>query len=102
MTLTLVDCSITYPYEVLKYVLLRVDGLLFPTDFIILDMLEDSEIPVLLVRPFLATCKALIDVALREMVLRFNEEKVVFNMFEAMKHKKENPQCYQVNMMKNI
>lgn len=27
-------------------------------------------------------------------------KKFIFNVYEAMKHKKENPQCYQIDMMK--
>lgn len=34
----LVDRSITYPYGVIEDVLVRFDDLLFPVDFIILDM----------------------------------------------------------------
>lgn len=63
MTLTIIDCSITYPYGVLEDVLVRVGGLLFPIEFIILDMPKDSETPLLLGRPFLATSKTLINVA---------------------------------------
>lgn len=65
---------ITYPYRVLEDVLVRVDGLLFPTDFVILDMPEDSKTPLLLGRPFMVTGKALIDVAHGDLILRFNEE----------------------------
>lgn len=64
MTLTLVDRSITYPYGVLEYVLVRFDGLLFPTDFVILDMPDNCETLLLLGKPFQVTDKALIDVAL--------------------------------------
>lgn len=53
MTFTLANESITYPYELLKDVLVRVDNLLFPADFVNLDMLEDFETPLLLGRPFL-------------------------------------------------
>lgn len=88
MTLTLADCSITYPYGVLKDVIVRVNGLLFLADFVILDMQEDSKIPLILVRPLLATCKALINVEMGELILRFNKEQVVFNVFEVLKHKK--------------
>lgn len=38
MTLTLADLSVTYPYGVLEDVLVKVDNLLFPADFVILDM----------------------------------------------------------------
>lgn len=73
MTLTLVDRSIIYPHGVLEDVLVRVDGLLFLADFVILEMPEDSGTPLLLERPFLATNKALIDVALGDLMLKFNE-----------------------------
>ncbi|XP_050898001.1 uncharacterized protein LOC127104904 [Lathyrus oleraceus] len=100
MTLALVDQSITCPYGVLEDVLVRVDELLFPVDFVILNMHEDSETPLILGRPFLEMGRDLIDVELRELILRFNKEKIVFNVFEAMKRQKENPQCYRIDMMK--
>lgn len=62
MTLTLFDRSIKYPYGVLEDILFRVDGLLFPADFVILDMPKDAETPLILGKTFLATCRALIDV----------------------------------------
>ncbi|MCI70147.1 hypothetical protein A2U01_0091410, partial [Trifolium medium] len=37
---------------------------------------EDSEVPLLLGRPFLATGRALIDVEMRELMLRFQNEQV--------------------------
>ncbi|XP_050919223.1 uncharacterized protein LOC127136739 [Lathyrus oleraceus] len=88
MTLTLADKSIIYPYGILEYVLVRVDDLGFPANFVILDMPEDSETPLLLGRSFLETCKALIYVVMGELILRFNNEKVVFNVFEALNHHK--------------
>jgi len=87
MTLTLADRSISYPYGVLEDVLVKVNDLLFPVDFVILDMEEDEELPLLLGRPFLATGRALIDVDMGELMLRFQDEQVVFNIYEAMKHR---------------
>lgn len=43
-------------------------------------------LPLLLGRPFLATGRALIDVEMEELMLRFQNEQVMFNIFEAMKH----------------
>ena len=42
--------------------LVKVDKFIFPSDFIVLVMEEDKEIPIILGRPFLATGKAMIDV----------------------------------------
>ena len=72
MTLTLADRSVTYPYGVLEYVLVKVDDLLFPADFVILDMSEDVETPLLLGRPFLYTGRSLVDVQRGELILQFN------------------------------
>lgn len=52
MTLTLVARSVTYPYGVIEDVLARVKDLLFSTYFVILDMPEDSDTPLILRRSF--------------------------------------------------
>lgn len=77
MTLTLVDRSITYPYGGLDDVLVIVSVLLFLEDFVILEMPKDSETPLFIGSSFLE---------IDELILRFYKEKVVFNVFEAMKH----------------
>jgi len=102
MTLTLADRTISYPYGVLEDVLVQVNDLVFPADFVILDMAEDEEMPLLLGRPFLAVGRALIDVEMGELILRFQDEQVVFNIFEAMKHRTENPQRYRIDVVDEI
>ena len=42
-------------------VLVKVDKFIFPTDFIVLDMEEDKEIPIILGKPFLVTGRPIID-----------------------------------------
>ena len=62
MSLQLADWSITYPRGIVEDVLVKVDKLIFPADFVILDFEEDKKIPIILGRPFLATGQTLIDV----------------------------------------
>ena len=62
VSLQLVDRSITYPRGILEDVLVKVNKFIFPVNFIILDMEEDHEVPLILGRPFLATGRVLIDV----------------------------------------
>jgi len=52
MTLQLVDCSITRPYGVIEDVLVRVKHLIFPADFVVIHIEEDTDIPLILRRPF--------------------------------------------------
>ena len=71
-------------------VLVKVDKFIFPVDFIVLDMEEDYDMPLILGRPFLATGRALIDVQQGTLSLRIYDETVTFNVFKAMKHSNDN------------
>ncbi|XP_074377771.1 uncharacterized protein LOC141719295 [Apium graveolens] len=55
MSLQLADRSITYPRGIVEDVLVKVDKIIFPVDFVILDFEEDKKVPIILGRPFLAT-----------------------------------------------
>ncbi|RXH99934.1 hypothetical protein DVH24_030425 [Malus domestica] len=48
ISLQLADRSITYPRGIIEDVLVRVDQFLLPGDFLVLDMEEDREIPIIL------------------------------------------------------
>ncbi|KAL8123876.1 hypothetical protein AgCh_011756 [Apium graveolens] len=61
MSLQLVDRFIAYPRGIVEDVLVKVDKLIFPADFVILDFKEDKKIPIILGRPFLATGRTMID-----------------------------------------
>ncbi|WJX14409.1 hypothetical protein P8452_04679 [Trifolium repens] len=103
MQITLADRSITHPYGILQDVLVRCAEFVFPVDFVILDMDECVDTPVLLGRPFLATGRALIDVAMGELMLRLEEESVSFKVFEGMEpYKKEKPRCFQVEASEEV
>ena len=58
------------PRGVIEDVLVKEDKFIFPANFIVLDMEEDKEIPIILGRPFLATGRAMIDVQKGELKLR--------------------------------
>ncbi|KAL0285914.1 UNVERIFIED_CONTAM: Retrovirus-related Pol polyprotein from transposon.6 [Sesamum radiatum] len=86
VTLQLVDTSIKYPRGIVEDVLVKVGKFVIPVDFVVLDMEVDANTPLILGRPFLATGNALIDVQIDQLTLRINDEKVVFNVFKAIKH----------------
>jgi hypothetical protein len=43
-----------------------------------------------------------IDVELGEPILRFQNEQVIFNVFQVMRHWNENPQCYRVDVVEDL
>ena len=61
LSLEMVDHSLTYPQGILKDVLVNVDRFIFSVDFVMLEMEEDKEVPIILGRPFFATGQALTD-----------------------------------------
>ena len=62
VTLQLEDRSLKHPRGVIKDVLIKVDKFIFRVDFIVLDMEENKDVPIILGRPFLAIGRALISV----------------------------------------
>ncbi|KAL6526694.1 hypothetical protein OROGR_015784 [Orobanche gracilis] len=62
ITLQLAVCSLAYPKGVVEDVLVKVDKFIFSANFVVLDMDEDGDLPIILGCPFLATGKALINV----------------------------------------
>ncbi|XP_035546857.1 uncharacterized protein LOC118348729 [Juglans regia] len=85
ISLQLADRSIKYLHGIIEDVLVNVDKFIFPTDFVVLDMEEDQEVPLILGQPFLATGRALIDVQNGELTLRVNKEEIMFNIYQAMR-----------------
>ena len=68
--LQLADRSIKHPRGIIENVLLKVDKFIFSADFIVLDMEEDRDVPLILGRPFLAIDRTLIDVHQGKLILR--------------------------------
>ena len=73
MTLQLVDCSITRPFEVVEDVLVKVHHFTFQVDFVIMDIEEDAEIPLILGRPFMLTTKCVVDMGNGNLEMSMND-----------------------------
>ena len=86
ITLQMADRTMAKPEGVIEDVLVKVGNFVFPVDFIILDMEEDSQVPLLLGRPILATGAALIDMQKGVLTLRVGEEAADFNLLQSLKN----------------
>ncbi|PIM99261.1 DNA-directed DNA polymerase [Handroanthus impetiginosus] len=87
---------------VIEDILVKVDKFIFPADFIIVDMEADSEIPIILGRPFLATRRTLIDVQKGELTIRVQNQQITFNVFKAMKFSNESDECFSISILDNL
>ena len=86
ITLQMAGRSMAQLEGILEDVLVKVGKFIFPVDFFIMKMEEDTQVPLLLGRPFLATEAALIDVQKGELTLRVGNEAVHFNINRSLEH----------------
>ena len=82
------DRTLAQPEGILEDVLIKVGKFIFPVDFVVIDIVEDKQVPLLLGRPLLATRETLIDVKKGELTLRVRDEVVHFNLNHSMKQPK--------------
>ncbi|XP_058733689.1 uncharacterized protein LOC131605333 [Vicia villosa] len=98
MTLQWADKSTTHPIGIAEDLLVKVDKFFFPVDFVVIDMEEDYDTPIILGRPFMKTARMMIDIDDGLMKVRVLDEEVCFNLFEAMKHKNDTSDCFRVDV----
>ncbi|GJV27610.1 reverse transcriptase domain-containing protein [Tanacetum coccineum] len=98
MSLELADRSIQYSRGIAEDVLIKIDKFIIPIDFVILDIREDSRIPMILGRPFLATAQAMIDVFNKKITLRVGSDEVIFDVDQSMKIScTKDDKCYGID-----
>ncbi|CAL2255631.1 unnamed protein product [Prunus armeniaca] len=93
VSLQLADRSIKYPLGIIDDILIKVDQFVLPMDFIILDMEEDREVPIITGRPFMATVGTIIDVKKGLLTMIVQGQIVEFKVFEAIKKPVEMNEC---------
>ncbi|KAK8549097.1 hypothetical protein V6N12_061995 [Hibiscus sabdariffa] len=89
VTVQLADRSVIHPEGVLENVLVKVNELIFPADFYVIDMENDrtnSSPEILLGRPFLSTSHTKIDANSGILTMEFDGEVVKFDVYKAMKY----------------
>jgi len=80
VTLKLVDRTTIHPVGFIKDIPVKVGGIYIPADFVVVDIEEDTEVHILLGRPFLATAGAIINVKGGRIILQVSDERVGFEI----------------------
>ncbi|XP_019429401.1 PREDICTED: uncharacterized protein LOC109337004 [Lupinus angustifolius] len=102
MSFQLADRSIKYHEGVAEDVLVKVDKFLIPVNFAVIDITEDTEIPLILGRPFIRTSKMGIDMENGKSLVRVADDEIEFDIFHAMHHLKDKGQCLQLDIVEEI
>ncbi|XP_019157162.1 PREDICTED: uncharacterized protein LOC109153743 [Ipomoea nil] len=107
MSLELADRSVRYPRGIVEDVLVQVDKLIIPADFVVLDINKkcnhEQDMPILLGRPFMATAKTMIDVQNGKLTMTVLDETVEFSILKSMKlPENDNSHCFAVDVLDSI
>ncbi|XP_023748304.1 uncharacterized protein LOC111896568 [Lactuca sativa] len=80
MAIHLAKKTVTFPRGICEDLLVKVEIFVFPTDFIVLDMEEDHQVPIILGRHFLSNPRALVYVRESKLTLQVGEDVVTFGV----------------------
>ncbi|GJV75371.1 putative reverse transcriptase, RNA-dependent DNA polymerase [Tanacetum coccineum] len=76
MTIEMADRSMQSPKGIKENVLVKISNFVFPVDFVILDIIENENVPIILGRLVLATAHAKIDVYSKKISLGVGNDQV--------------------------
>ncbi|GJS81986.1 putative reverse transcriptase, RNA-dependent DNA polymerase [Tanacetum coccineum] len=80
MTIEMADRSIQSPKGIKENVLVKISNFVFPVDFMIINIMEDENIPIILGKPMLANGHEKIDVYGDKISLGIGNDQIVFNI----------------------
>ncbi|GJZ40803.1 reverse transcriptase domain-containing protein [Tanacetum coccineum] len=103
ISVRLANRSFQYPVGIAENMLVEVGKFTFPADFVILEMEEDSKVPLILRRPFLHTADAVIRVKQKQLNLGVGTERMIFNIDCAIKHSySKDDTCFSIDVVDEI
>ncbi|XP_068317061.1 uncharacterized protein [Pyrus communis] len=100
VVIQLADRSNRYPKGLLEDVLVQVNELIFPADFLVLEMEHDpmpTAFPLILGRPFLRMARTKIDVYDGTLTMEIDGESVKFKIFNAMRYPSDFEYCLSID-----
>ncbi|CAL9024914.1 unnamed protein product [Prunus brigantina] len=102
--LELADHSIKYPKGIVEDILVQVNTLILPADFVVMDMEDNPHEgrvdPILLGRPFMATANTIINVKDGTLSMTVLGETIAFKVFDALKPNVVQ-ECFQIEVFGN-
>ena len=98
--LLLADGSVAHPHGLIENLLVKIENVEIPTDFVVLDVDEEGKDPLILGRPFLASAGAVIDVKNGKINLNLEKGiKMKFDIREALKKSTTGDQSFGIQDM---
>lgn len=94
MAIHMANKYVKFSKGMVEDLLVNVDKFIFPVDFLILDMKEDEQVPIMLGGPFLNTAKVLFHIYEKTLTLRVGKEELTFGIDKEIKYAKTYDEAY--------
>ena len=94
------DHSIKYAYWIAEDILMVMEEFSFHVDFVIMDIPEDEETPIILGRPFMQTSRCNFNIEHGTLTLKVYDDELTLNILENRKLVIEKENHYQVGMIR--
>jgi len=65
-------------------------------------MEEDPKVPLILGQQFMLTVRCVVDMGNENLELSVEDQKMTFNLFEAMKHPSDHKACFRVHTIEHM
>lgn len=102
ISLQLADRTVKFPLGILEDVPLRVGKFFIPCDFVVMEMKEDAQVPIILGRPFLATARAIIDMKKGKITFEVGDEKMEYTLTNSMTSPSMGETVYRVDALDEV
>ncbi|XP_010689473.2 DNA damage-inducible protein 1-like [Beta vulgaris subsp. vulgaris] len=102
ISLQLADRTVKFSLGILQDVPLRVGKFFIPCDFVVMEMKEDAQVPIILGRPFLATAGAIIDMKKGKITFEVGDEKMEYTLTNSMTSPSMGETVYRVDALDEV
>ncbi|XP_021776072.1 DNA damage-inducible protein 1-like [Chenopodium quinoa] len=102
ISLQLAGTPVKFSLGVLEDVPLRVGKFFIPCEFVVMEMEEDVNVPIILGRPFLATVGAIIDMKKGKITFEVGDEKLEYSLLNVMGTPSMGETVFQVDVLDEL
>eukprot|EP00257_Ricinus_communis_P013554 XP_015571015.1 uncharacterized protein LOC107260809 [Ricinus communis] len=102
ISLQLADKLVKFRLGILEDVPLRVGKFFILCDFVVIEMEEDAQVPIILGRPFLATAGATIDMKNGKITFEVGDEKMEYSLISSMDSSSKDETIYSMDALDEV
>ena len=102
ITLQLADQSVKHPLGIVEDLPIQIGKYFVPIDFVVVEMEEDDQTPLLLGRPFLNTARAVIEVHEGKISFKIGDETITFQIARSMQYPQDYDSICKIDQIDDI